>query len=153
MRQNAFEKELAELIRPEVESLGFSFWGLTSPSAGKKRVIRIYIDGPEGVNIDDCAQVSRQVGLVLEVEDIINGAFNLEVSSPGLERKFFTLEQLVGYEGRTLEVKLAIPVNNRRNFKGVLKEITPSGIVLDMKDEDVRLDWDTVKEAKLVHEF
>ncbi len=153
MRQNAFERTLVDLVRPEVESLGFTFWGLTSPSAGSKRVIRIYIDGPDGVSIDNCAEVSRQVGLVLEVEDIVSGAFTLEVSSPGLERKFFTLEQLGEYVGRTIEVKLAIPVNNRRNFKGALKELSPAGFVLAMGDEDTTLDWDAVKEAKLVHEF
>lgn len=153
MRQNAFEKELVELVRPEVESLGFSFWGLSAPTAGKKRVIRIYIDGPDGVSIDNCAEVSRQVGLVLEVEDIVSGAFNLEVSSPGLERKFFTLEQLADYVGRTLEVKLAFPVDNRRNFKGSLKELTPTGFILDTGENEAAMDWDAVKEAKLVHEF
>lgn len=153
MRQNAFERKLVELVRPEVESLGFIFWGLSSPSAGEKRVIRIYIDGPDGVEIDDCASVSRQVALVLEVEDIVSGAFTLEVSSPGLERKFFTLEQLAGYVGRTIEVKLFAPVDNRRNFKGTLTETGPSEFTVDTGKEAVRLDWDSVKQTKLVHEF
>ncbi len=153
MRQNALERKLAELVKAEVESFGFSFWGLNAASSGKKRAIRIYIDGPEGVNIDDCAKVSRQIDIVIEAEDIIPGAFTLEVSSPGLERKFFTLDQLGDYVDRTLDVHLSEPIDGRRHFKGKLLTVTDSGVELECSGESHRLDWDDVREATLVHEF
>lgn len=153
MRQSGFERKLTEIIKPEVESLGFGYWGLSAPSSGSRRVIRIYIDGPEGVSIDDCATVSRQVGLVLEVEDIVPGAFTLEVSSPGLERKFFTLDQMGEYKGKTVEVKLFAPVNSCKHFKGTLSAVEADSITLDMEKESIRMEWDAVREAKLVHEF
>ncbi|KAB1440244.1 ribosome maturation factor RimP [Pseudodesulfovibrio senegalensis] len=153
MRHNAFERKLAELVETEVKSLGFTFWGLSMASSGKKRVIRIFIDGPEGVNIDDCAKVSRQVDIVLEAEDIIPGAFTLEVSSPGLERRFFTLDQLGDYVNRTLDVHLAEPIDGRRHFKGKLVAVTDTGLEIECDGEPHRLDWDDVREATLVHEF
>jgi ribosome maturation factor RimP len=152
MRQT-FEEMLSDMIRPEVENLGYVFWGLTSPSTGKKRVVRIYIDAPDGVNIDQCAEVSRQVGLMLEVEDVIPGAFNLEVSSPGLERPFFNPDQLTGYEGRKVDILLHEPMDDRRKYKGELTEVEGETVTVKIDDETVDFDWTAIKKITLVHEF
>ncbi|WFS63788.1 ribosome maturation factor RimP [Pseudodesulfovibrio thermohalotolerans] len=141
------------MIRPEVENLGYVFWGLTSPSTGKKRVVRIYIDAPGGVNIDQCAEVSRQVGLMLEVEDVIPGAFNLEVSSPGLERPFFNPDQLTGYEGRKVDILLHEPMDDRRKYKGELTRVEGETVTVKIDDETVDFDWTAIKKITLVHEF
>jgi len=152
MRQT-FEEHLSEIIRPEVEGLGYIFWGLASPSSGKRRVVRIYIDSPDGVNIDQCADVSRQVGLMLEVEDIIPGAFVLEVSSPGLERRFFTTDQMAAYVGRKVEVNLHEGDEGRRKFRGELAGIEGDTVRLVVDNENKEFAWIAVKEAKLIHEF
>ncbi|WP_272700637.1 ribosome maturation factor RimP [Desulfovibrio sp. Fe33] len=152
MRQT-FEEMLSEMIRPEVENLGYVFWGLTSPSSGKKRVVRIYIDAPGGVNIDQCAEVSRQVGLMLEVEDVIPGAFVLEVSSPGLERPFFNPDQLTGYEGRNVDILLHEPMDGRRKYKGELTGVEGETVTVKVDDETVGFDWTAIKKITLVHEF
>ncbi len=148
-----FEETLTELIRPEVEALGVELWGLTSPSTGKKRVIRIYVDGPDGATIDQCASVSRQVGLMLEVEDIIPGAFILEVSSPGLERRFFSTAQMEKYVGRKMLAKTYEAIDGSRKFTGELKGYDENAFTLDVDNEDVTLDWTAVKDVRLVHEF
>jgi ribosome maturation factor RimP len=152
MRQT-FEEMLSDIIRPEVENLGYVFWGLSSPASGKKRVVRIYIDHEGGVTIDQCAQVSRQVGLMLEVEDVIPGAFTLEVSSPGLERPFFQPGQMADYVGRTVEVVLNEPVSERKKFKGELKSVSGDTVTLALEDDTMDFDWLSVKKATLVHEF
>jgi len=152
MRQT-FEDMLSDIIRPEVEGLGYRLWGIISPPSGKKRVVRIYIDGPDGVNIDQCAKVSRQVSLMLEVEDIIPGAYTLEVSSPGLERRFFTSNQLADYIGKQINVKLFEAIDGRRNFKGELKGVNDDIITLSVENENIDLGWHSIKEARLVHEF
>lgn len=152
MRQT-FEEMLSDLIRPEVENLGFIFWGLSSPSSGKRRVIRIYIDGENGVNIDQCAEVSRQVGLMLEVEDAIPGAFVLEVSSPGLERPFFSPEQMRAYIGRRVDLQLHEPRGDRRKFKGELTGVEGDTVTMTVDDETMTFDWLSVRKANLVHEF
>jgi len=152
MRQT-FEDMLSDMIRPEVENLGYVFWGLSSPASGKKRVVRIYIDHEGGVTIDQCAEVSRQVGLMLEVEDAIPGAFTLEVSSPGLERPFFRPAQMTDYIGRTVDLVLNEPVGGRKKFKGELKGISGDTVTLALEDETMDFDWLSVKKAALVHDF
>jgi ribosome maturation factor RimP len=152
MRQT-FEEMLSDVIRPEVENLGYVFWGLSSPSSGKKRVVRIYIDAPGGVNIDQCAEVSRQVGLMLEVEDVIPGAFVLEVSSPGLERIFFAPAQLADYVGRKVDVLLFEPMGDRRKFKGELAGVAGDTVTVNVDDQAVNFDWTAIKKITLVHEF
>ncbi|CCH48000.1 ribosome maturation factor RimP [Pseudodesulfovibrio piezophilus] len=151
--RKTFEEKLTELVRPEVEGLGCTLWGLTSPTKGKKRVIRIYIEGEEGATIDKCARVSRQVGLMLEVEDIIPGAFILEVSSPGLDRRFFSTEQMNGYVGRTITARVHESVEGHRKFTGKLKSIEENAFTLNMDNEDVTLHWIDLKVVRLVHEF
>jgi ribosome maturation factor RimP len=152
MRQT-FEEMLSDMIRPEVENLGYVFWGLSSPSSGKKRVVRIYIDAPGGVTIDQCAEVSRQVGLMLEVEDIIPGAFTLEVSSPGLERIFFSPAQMDDYIGRKVDVLLFEPMAERRKFKGELAGVEGDTVTVNVDDQTMNFDWTAIKKITLVHEF
>ncbi len=152
MRQT-FEEKLTEIIRPEVEGLGCRFWGLSSPSKGKKRIVRIYIDGDDGATIDQCARVSRQVGLMLEVEDIIPGAFTLEVSTPGLDRRFFTTEQMKDYVGRKLSVQTHDAMDGQRKFTGELTEVADNAFTLSVDGDTATFDWTDVKAVRLVHEF
>ncbi|QGY41618.1 ribosome maturation factor RimP [Pseudodesulfovibrio cashew] len=148
-----FEETLAELIRPEVEALGCGLWGLTAPTKGKKRIIRIYIECEDGATIDKCAEVSRQVGIMLEVEDIIPGAFTLEVSSPGLDRRFFSTEQMSDYVGKQVTAQTYEPLDGRRKFTGALKEAGDGKFTLDIDGEDVTLHWTDLKRVNLVYEF
>lgn len=148
-----FVDTLTELIRPEVEGLGCTLWGLTAPTKGKKRIVRIYIESEDGATIDKCAEVSRQVGLMLEVEDIIPGAFTLEVSSPGLDRRFFSTEQMRDYMGRKVTAQTYEAIEGRRKFTGPLKEVKEDNFTLDIDDENVTLYWTDLKEVRLVYEF
>lgn len=83
-------------------------------------ILRLFIDRNEGVNVDDCASVSRQVATYLEVEDIIRHAYTLEVSSPGVERPLKRLKEFIRFSGKKIRVKLNDPVDNQRIFCGIL---------------------------------
>ena len=83
------EAQLTQLLAPTVEAMGYSLWGIEVISPGRRPTVRLYIDAEEGVNVDDCAQVSHQVSGVLDVEDPISGEYTLEVSSPGVDRLLF----------------------------------------------------------------
>ncbi|WP_285907054.1 ribosome maturation factor RimP [Pseudodesulfovibrio pelocollis] len=148
-----FEETLAELIRPEVEALGCRLWGLSSPSKGQRRIIRIYIDGPDGVTIDQCAQVSRQVSLLLEVEDIIPGAFILEVSSPGLDRRFFDTAQMADYVGSPVTALLHEARDGRRKVTGTLVRVGDGEFTVSENGQETTLAWIDLKEVRLVPEF
>jgi ribosome maturation factor RimP len=152
MRQT-FEQKLTQIIRPEVEGLGCTLWGLSAPTKGTKRIVRIYIEDEGGATIDKCAKVSRQVGLMLEVEDIIPGAFTLEVSSPGLDRRFFSTKQMKKYMGKKMLAKTYEAFEGRRKFTGELKETGDKQFTLEIDGEDVTLHWADLKDVRLVHEF
>jgi ribosome maturation factor RimP len=126
MSDQAFNATLAQTItdlaRPLAGSLNLSLWGIEAAFGGRS-VVRVYVESEQGVSIDQCAELSRLLGLALDVEDAVPGAYVLEVSSPGLERIFFTPEQLSGALGQSLEITLAAPsseFSGRRKFRGIL---------------------------------
>ena len=124
---------IAELARPLAESLNLSLWGVEFAFSGRG-IVRVYVEGDEDggapVTIDECAELSRLLGLALDVEDAIPGAYVLEVSSPGLDRIFFTPEQLALALGQPLEATLLAPspeFSGRRKFRGVLTRAPEAG--------------------------
>lgn len=154
MEQGSLANKISEFVEPSIEAMGLTLWGVEVTSANRPAVI-IYIDSEDGVSIDQCAAVSRDVGLMLEVEEIIDSAYVLEVSSPGLERKFFKPEQFTGYIGKKVDVALVFSIEGRKNFKGVLDNTDAEGLSLRLEDQEdpIRIEWDRIKKAKLIHEF
>ncbi len=90
------EQQIQQMLEPTVEALGFDLWGVEYLSQGRHSVLRVYIEHEKGISVDDCAAVSEQVSGVLDVEDPITGEYTLEVSSPGMDRLLFKLEQYPG---------------------------------------------------------
>lgn len=150
---NNLEKRLVGLVRPEAEGMGLVLWGLSAPTAGDKRIVRIYLDGPEGVTIDQCAKLSRQVSVILEVEDFIPGAYVLEVSSPGLERRFYDVAQTAAYVGRKLNLSLLQAEGGQRKFQGTLEGTEGDILTIQVEGETRQVPWSSIKEAHLVHDF
>ncbi|TYL47094.1 ribosome maturation factor RimP [Marinomonas sp. IMCC 4694] len=146
---------LEELIRPVVEGLGFEFWGMEYLSLGKDSVLRIYIetDDEKGIDVEDCVQVSRQVSAILDVEDPITGEYNLEVSSPGLERPLFGLAHYQAYIGSIVSLRLRVPFDGRRKFKGQLMGIENEDVVIRVDQEEYLLPIDLIDKANVVPQF
>lgn len=143
------EAELADLLRATVEAMGFALWGLEFRAQGKNSLLRIYIDREAGVQVDDCAQVSRQISGILDVEDPIAGEYSLEVSSPGIDRFLFSIEQCQQYVGEWLEVKLRAPFEGRKNFNGTLVGIEDQDVVVRIDDDEYVLPFDSIDKAKV----
>ncbi|WP_417227459.1 ribosome maturation factor RimP [Amphritea sp.] len=144
---------LQELIEPSVVALGYQLWGIEMVSQGRHSMLRIYIDAENGVGVDDCANVSRQVSGILDVEDPISGEYTLEVSSPGMDRPLFTLEQYKAFVGHVVQVKLRMPFDGRRRFKGILNGIEDEDIVLVVDQEEYLLPIDHIEKANIVPQF
>ncbi|MBY4678806.1 ribosome maturation factor RimP [Marinobacterium arenosum] len=146
-------KLLHELIDPVVAALGYQLWGIEYVSQGKHSVLRIYIDAENGINVDDCAKVSHQVSGVLDVEDPISSHYTLEVSSPGMDRPLFTLEQFAAYAGHQADIRLRIAFDGRRRFKGRLNGVEGEDILLVVDDEEYLLPIDSIDKANIVPQF
>lgn len=142
-------EQLTEMLAPAVEAVGFELWGLDFFQQGRHSVLRLYIDGPEGVGVDDCAVVSHQVSGVLDVEDPITGEYTLEVSSPGWDRPLFTLAHFARFTGSTASVRLASPLNGRRKFKGVVQKVTDAEVELLVDGAAVLIPFAAIDKANI----
>jgi ribosome maturation factor RimP len=143
------DQQIADMLQATVAALGYELWGVEYVGQGKHSVLRIFIDRPEGITVDDCAIVSLQAGSVLDVEDPISGEYALEVSSPGMDRLLFKLEQYPGYVGEVLDVRLRTPYEGRRKFKGVMKGIEGEDIVLQVDDHEYLLPHSAIDKARV----
>lgn len=146
-------EKLTRLLQPLVEDLGYEFVGLEHQSNPKNPVVVIYIDSPDGIAIEDCETVSREVAALLDVEDPIPGQYNLEVSSPGLDRPLFTAAQFAQFAGEQAAVTVFAPVDGRRKFKGTILEAGEDTVTVDQDGTAVTLDMSNLVKARLVPDY
>jgi len=115
----------------------------------KRPILRIYIYNPEGTSIDDCEWVSKRIGALLDVEDLIDKAYILEVSSPGLDRKFKNIEEYDIFKGRDVVVKTKEPINEKKVFKGTLLGLEDEKVKIKENEETVEIPFENVSQTKL----
>lgn len=147
------EQKLQEMLQSAVEDLGCELWGIECQRAGRFMTVRLFIDKDGGVGVDDCADVSRQVSAILDVEDPIADKYNLEVSSPGLDRPLFTLEQFQRYVGEDIAVHLRIPVLDRRKWQGKLEKIENDMLTLVVDGQEQVLIFGNIQKANVIAKF
>ena len=143
------DQQITDMLETTIEALGFALWGVEYLSQGRHSLVRIYIDAPNGITVDDCATVSEQVGGVFDVEDTITGEYTLEVSSPGMDRLLLKLEQYPGYVGEIVELRLRGAFEGRRRFKGVLKGIEGEEVVIQVDDHEYLLPHSAIEKARI----
>jgi ribosome maturation factor RimP len=147
---NRKEQELEALFAPTVEALGLELWGIEYFSRGKGSLLRIYIDGPNGVNVDDCERVSKQISGLLDVEEPIQSQYTLEVSSPGFDRPLFKAAHYRRFIGAMVDVRLNFPFEGRRRFVGQLTAFENDEVVVHVDDTEYLLPLENVQRARLV---
>jgi len=144
--------EFAKLLEPTIERLGYELADLEVRLGSKGGLVRIFIDKPEGIDLDDCEKVSLAVSALLDVEDPVPGNYNLEVSSPGLDRKLTKVEHFQRFEGETVKVQMRFPIEGRRRFRGTLVSSDDENIVVEVDGESHSLPLKTIDTARLVPE-
>ncbi|WP_214066835.1 ribosome maturation factor RimP [Photorhabdus hainanensis] len=149
---STLEQKLTAMISAPVEALGFELVGLEFIRA-RVSTLRIYIDSENGITVDDCADVSHQVSAVLDVEDPISVLYNLEVSSPGLERPLFTAEHYQRFIGEEVSLVLRIAMQNRRKWLGVIKTVDGEMITVTVDGKDEVFALSNIQKANLVPHF
>lgn len=146
-------KRLNEMLQPLVEDLGYEFVGLEYSANPKNSVLVVYIDKPGGIRVEDCEAVSREVAALLDVEDPIPGHYDLEVSSPGLDRPLFTLDQFERFSGERVQLTAFAPVDGRRKFKGRILGAADGTVRLDQDGSEVALEFGNIAKARLVPDY
>lgn len=156
MEKNMVNTKLDAIITPALEALGLELWGTEILRHGKQTELWVYVEGPEGSNIDidQCAKASRQISAILDVEDPISGAYQLQVSTPGMDRRFFRPEQYARFIGQKIKVQLRLAIQERKNFVGILTAADDEKLELDCGEgEMVQLQFNQIDKARLVFEI
>jgi ribosome maturation factor RimP len=142
-------ERLLSLLEPLVARLGFELVDLEYAAGHRRGVLRLFIDAPQGVRLDDCERVSREVSALLDVDDPIAGAYTLEVSSPGFDRVLRTPEHFGRFVGSRVFVELKEPREGRRRYTGRLVSVGAAGIELAVDREQVMVGFTEIGKARL----
>ena len=138
------------IISSSVEALGYELWGVEYNSRSRGSILRVFIDSLAGISLDDCVTVSRQVSALLDVEDPIFEEYELEVSSPGVDRRLFNKEQYSAFIGEKLHLLLRKPSKGKRKFVGVLSEVLSNEMVLQVEDGEYRIPFDILEKVRVL---
>ena len=142
------------VIEPAVQDLGYSLIFVDVTGSGGRRILRLFIDRSEGIGLEDCASVSRQVSPMLEVEDAFDGPFVLEVSSPGLNRPLVRPEHFERHAGSRVRLRTGRPVDGRHSFIGTLVGLDGGDVVVDENDgQRYRVPYEALSRANVEHQF
>jgi ribosome maturation factor RimP len=148
------DSALDQEMRTLLTSMGYELLGCEFTSQGKHSVFRVYVDSPKGITIDDCSIISRQLGAMMNVKDPFHGGYQLEVSSPGIDRPLFEIEHFKRFIGKQVKIKLRSPVAQRRQWVGVLQRVEDEKIIIYVKEleQEVTLPFAGIEKANLVGE-
>ncbi|MBX2885120.1 MAG: ribosome maturation factor RimP [Granulosicoccus sp.] len=142
--------QVVSVVEPVVTGLGYELLGAEFGFAENGQTLRVYIDKPQGINMDDCATVSRQLNAVLDVEDTIKSAYQLEVSSPGVDRPLFTHAHFAAQIGEQVKIKMRQGPEGRRHYKGTLTAVDGDSAVVLVDGVNYSLSIDEVEQANLI---
>jgi len=142
-------RDIEALLKEPVESLDCEWWGSEFSQQGRHGFLRIYIDKNQGVAIEDCERVSRQVSALLDVHDLIPGEYRLEISSPGIPRPLFYLEQYQRYIGQMVQIRLNRPIEGKRKIQGVIVGVQDDSITLTVDETPQLFLFSNITKASL----
>ncbi len=141
---------IKEILTEDIRSLGCDIWGIEFFGKYKNQTLRIYIDNKEGISVEDCEKVSKHVIKLLDVENDFSNKYLLEVSSPGLERKFFSEDQYHDYIDCTIKVRYINDSNKKISVKGILSKVTSEALIIESRDKDHKVPFSSIIQANLI---
>jgi len=148
--KTAIDRRMAEILTPVIEGMGFELVRIRL-MGGQTKTLQIMAERPGGgIEVDECAQISTAVSAVLDVEDPLEDAYTLEVSSPGIDRPLTRLKDFEAYEGYEARIETTEMIDGRRRFKGVLAGVEGDEVLLNIEEGTVGLHYDWLSDAKLV---
>ena len=144
-------RQVRLLVEPVCTAEGMDLIHVEFQSEARGRILRLYIDKPGGVTLNDCAELSRQISDLLDVSLEELGSYNLEVSSPGAERPLGTISDFDRFNGHTVKIRTFEPINDQKNFTGILTGISEGLVTLSMREKTITIPFDDINKARLVN--
>ncbi|AHF97036.1 ribosome maturation protein RimP [Desulfurella acetivorans A63] len=146
---NVFEETLTKILKNSIEAMGYELYDLTYSKGSKKGKLTVYIDKAGGVSLNDCEVVSKHISVVLDVENIIQESYILEVSSPGINRNLKTKKHYEDSIGKECLINLFNPIDNQKNISGKIVSVTDDGVEIQSGQLKIFIDYKDIKKAKL----
>ncbi len=143
------EIKIEELVKPIIENLGYSVYDVMYQKEGKENYLRIFIDSPNGIGLNDCELVNNSITDILDEKDYIKAQYYLEISSPGLERNLRRKEQFENNIGSKVEIHLYKQIDGKKEIVGILKEYNEEYIIVD----DIKIENKNIASAKTVYNW
>ena len=143
------KEHIETLIRKDIEALGCDIWGLELIGSITKPTLRVFIDNDKGITIRDCEKVSKHISKVIESDELYSNSLILEVSSPGIDRKFFNKEQYINYLGRVIKVRYRNEQMEYKSVKGFLRGVSKEAIVIEVNNEESFISFEAIEKANL----
>jgi len=152
-KTQSFVMQIENLVEPILEEMGYELVNVEYVSSFGRWILRLFVDKEGGVTIGDCARISEELGDLIDVKEFVRHEYNLEVSSPGLDRPLRREKDLCLALGKRVKVRMATPLKGRRNFSGVLLRYGDGILHLEVDGVEVALSWPDVAKANLIYEF
>ena len=149
LQMNDIEESLFQTLNEIVEKKDMRVVNINISGLAKSPSIQIIIDSIQGVSLDDCSFVSKLTDDIIKVNGYYSDDYNLEVSSPGINRQLFSLDDFRLYKNSMVKIKLKKPINNRKNILGIIKVIKNENIILDVDQEEIKIDFKNIKKANI----
>ena len=149
LQMNDIEESLFQALNEIVEKKDMRVVNINISGLAKSPSIQIIIDSIQGVSLDDCSFVSKLTDDIIKVNGYYSDDYNLEVSSPGINRQLFSLDDFRLYKNSMVKIKLKKPINNRKNILGIIKVIKNENIILDVDQEEIKIDFKNIKKANI----
>ena len=143
------EKKVKEIIKPIIENLGYSIYDVIYQKEGKDNYLRIFIDKPSGIGLNDCELVNNSITDILDEKDYIKTAYYLEISSPGVERNLRRKEQFIANINKEIEIHLFKPLDGKKQIKGLLKQYVEDYLIID----NMKIEHENIAVAKTVYNW
>lgn len=154
MNKDLITERVEKIAENSVKEADLELVHVEIGGTGRKPTVRIFIDKPDGVTIEDCSAISLSVGKILDEEDFIPSAYTLEVSSPGLERGLYSLKDFQKFAGQKAKMKVKEPINGQKNFRGKISAVEDENVIFeDITSGTVNIPYRTVTKANLEVDF
>ena len=143
------KEHIETLIRRDIKALGCDIWGLELIESITNPTLRVFIDNDKGITVKDCEKVSKHISKVIEADELYSNSLILEVSSPGIDRKFFNKEQYINYLGRMIKVRYRNEQMEYKSVKGFLRRVSKEAIVVEVNNEESFINFEAIEKANL----
>jgi ribosome maturation factor RimP len=153
MNAKTLTTKICDLIKPIVNAMGYDLWGCELLKNPGRFIVRIYIDSDNGVKLEDCRRVSKQVSAILDVENIILSRYDLEVSSPGMDRFLYTEDQYRKFVNSEVRIRLSVPMAGKRTYTGKIIEVIAGNVKVNTPEGVITIPIDSIEKTKIIPQF